>query len=61
MCGCLGIEGNYSELQSFFESSLPVDVPLYKEYHALIVEYGKRFCGKKICPDCILVENGKMQ
>lgn len=61
MCGCLGIEGNYVELQSIFESSLPVDVPLYKEYHALIVEYGKRFCGKKMCSDCILVENGKMQ
>ncbi len=60
MCKCMGIEGNYEELQSIFEGSLPVDVPLYKEFHALIVEYGKRFCGKKRCPECILVENGKM-
>ena len=61
MFSCLGIYGNYRELQSIFESSLPVDVPMYKEYHALIVEYGKQFCGKKKCDECILVENGKMQ
>jgi endonuclease-3 related protein len=60
MSKCMGIVGNYGELQSIFERSLPVDVPLYKEFHALIVEYGKRFCGKKRCPECILVENGKM-
>jgi len=59
MCKCIGIEGDYGKLQSVFESSLPVDVSLYKEFHALIVEYGKQFCGKKRCCDCILVENGK--
>ena len=60
MCRCLGIEGDYGELQSVFESSIQQDVPLYKEFHALIVEYGKQFCGKKRCAECILVENGKM-
>ena len=60
ICKCMGIEGDYGKLQSIFESSLPRDVPLYKEFHALIVEYGKQFCGKKRCKDCILVENGKM-
>ncbi|HMB44500.1 MAG TPA: endonuclease [Candidatus Methanoperedens sp.] len=55
MCKCLGIEGDYRKLQSLFENSLPLDVPLYKEFHALIVEYGKRFCGKKRCDECILV------
>lgn len=60
MCKCIGIEGDYGKLQSVFESSLPVDVSLYKEFHALIVEYGKQFCGKKRCCDCILVKNGKM-
>jgi endonuclease-3 related protein len=60
MCKCMGINGNYRELQSVFEKSLPIDVPLYKEFHALIVEYGKQFCGKKRCGECILVENGKM-
>ncbi len=60
MCRCMGIEGNYGELQSTFEKSLPQDVPLYKEFHALIVEYGKQFCGKKRCEECVLVENVKM-
>jgi len=32
----------YDDYRSFFESSLPHDVRLYKEYHALIVEWGKR-------------------
>lgn len=55
MCKCMGIEGNYGELQYTFERSLPQDVPLYKEFHALIVEYGKQFCGKKRCGECLLV------
>ncbi len=55
MCSCMGIDGDYCKLQSFFESSIPCDVPLYKEFHALIVEYGKQFCGKKRCSECILV------
>jgi endonuclease-3 related protein len=60
MCRCLGMEGDYRKLQSIFEASISKDVPLYKEFHALIVEYGKQFCGKKRCMECILVENGKM-
>jgi endonuclease-3 related protein len=32
----------YEEYQEFFESNLPKDVTLYKEFHALIVEWGKR-------------------
>lgn len=55
MCKCIGIEGDYGKLQSVFENSLPIDVPTYKEFHALIVEYGKQFCGKKRCSECILV------
>ncbi len=54
MCKCMGIEGDYGELQSLFENSLPQDVALYKEFHALIVEYGKQFCGKKRCDECII-------
>jgi endonuclease III related protein len=61
MCRCMGIEGDYGELQSLFEGSIPQNVPLYKEFHALIVEYGKQFCGKKRCDECVLVENGKLQ
>ncbi len=55
MCRCIGIEGDYGKLQSIFESSIPEDVPLYKEFHALIVDYGKQFCGKKRCAECILI------
>ncbi len=57
MCRCIGIKGDYGYLQSLFESSIPLDVPLYKEFHALIVEYGKQFCGKKRCDECVLVKN----
>ncbi|MFH0970960.1 MAG: endonuclease III domain-containing protein [Candidatus Micrarchaeota archaeon] len=32
----------YGELKSYFERSLPPDVRLFQEYHALIVEWGKR-------------------
>lgn len=59
ICRCLGIEGDYRKLQSIFEVSIPEDVPLYKEFHALIVDYGKQFCGKKRCGECILIDNGK--
>ncbi len=59
ICACLGIKGDYRKMQSIFEDSLPQDVPMYKEFHALIVEYGKQFCGKKRCTECILVTNNK--
>ncbi|WP_406660433.1 DNA-3-methyladenine glycosylase [Methanolobus sp. ZRKC3] len=52
---CLGVEGDYMELQRLFESSLPRDVDLYKEYHALIVEYSKAFCGRKRCEECSIL------
>ena len=37
----------YMELKNLFESSLPKDVTLYQEYHALIVEHAKRYYSKK--------------
>lgn len=49
---CVGIEGNYYQLQELFENNLPDDVDLYKEYHALIVEYAKKYCVKKKCDLC---------
>jgi endonuclease-3 related protein len=56
ICRCMGIEGDYMKLQSIFENSIPQEVPLYKEFHALIVEYGNQFCGKKRCDECIFDE-----
>jgi endonuclease-3 related protein len=34
-------KGNYNELQNFFQMNLPKDLEVYKELHALIVEWGK--------------------
>ncbi|SNZ09621.1 DNA-3-methyladenine glycosylase III [Persephonella hydrogeniphila] len=46
-------EISYRELQSIIEANIPVDVNLYKEFHALIVEHGKVFCRKKpVCDKC---------
>jgi endonuclease-3 related protein len=49
---CLGIEGSYRELQERFHRSLPADVGLYRHYHALFVDHGKKYCNKKACSEC---------
>jgi endonuclease III related protein len=38
---------NYKNLKKLFEKNLPIDVPIYQEYHALIVEHAKRYYQKK--------------
>lgn len=50
-------ECDYHELQERFVSSLKVDVGLYKEYHALIVQVAKDFCKKREpkCESCPLL------
>ena len=40
----------YGELQRLFMACLPRDAGLYNQYHALIVETGKRYCRKE--PRC---------
>ena len=40
-------EIKYLELKNLFENNLPEDVPIYQEYHALIVEHAKRYYRKK--------------
>lgn len=52
LCGCMGIKGSYAELQKLFEAGLPRDIFVYQHYHALIVEHGKRYCGRKGCEGC---------
>jgi len=54
ICKCLGISGGYDHLQEKFEGALPKDVTLFKEFHALLVEYGKRYCNRKRCNECVL-------
>lgn len=47
LVGSLGIKASdYESLRGLFESSLPKDVDLYKEFHALIVEWGKRYSAR---------------
>ena len=51
-----GIEGSYEELRSWFEESLPKDVKIHKEFHALLDEHAKRFCRKEpMCEGCPLI------
>ncbi len=49
--------GDYEGWRRLFESNLPRDADVYKEFHALIVELGKKSCRPKpLCGDCILRE-----
>jgi len=48
--GIVGDKDRYGEIQALFMASIPADVPLYNQYHALIVETGKTYCAKK--PHC---------
>jgi endonuclease-3 related protein len=53
--GMLEKESTYDEAKRFFEEGLPKDVRLYQEYHALIVELGKRSCRTKpVCGECCI-------
>jgi len=36
----------YDEMQRYFHRHLPADVPLFNEYHALLVALGSRYCAK---------------
>jgi len=50
----LGFKQNtYDELQNLFHSGLKKDTKTFNEYHALLVEFGKRICRKKpLCNQC---------
>lgn len=46
---------SYEELRQLFMEHLPVEVPLYQEFHALLVRVAKEFCRPKPrCPGCLL-------
>jgi endonuclease-3 related protein len=45
----------YEDLRQLFMNRLPPDVPLYQEYHALLVRLGKEFCRPRpLCSTCPL-------
>ncbi len=46
---------DYDEIKELFESNLPDDVQLFNEYHALLVDVGKKHCRPKArCEGCPL-------
>ncbi len=51
-----GDEWTYMELQGKFHAELPEDAEVYNEFHALLVEHGKRYCTAKNqkCSKCPL-------
>ena len=48
---------SYLDLKKIFEGNLPTDVPLYQEYHALIVEHAKRHYKNKPYQDILNIRN----
>lgn len=55
--GVLDQASSYNFVKNVFESNLPVDVALYKRFHALIVEHAKKTCKKTpLCEECVLRE-----
>jgi endonuclease-3 related protein len=46
---------NYSAYQSLFIESLPIDIKLFNEYHALLVRHAKEICRAiPLCQQCCL-------
>jgi endonuclease III related protein len=52
--GIIGERITYGAIQRLFMEHLPLDAPLYNQYHALLVNTGKNYCRKKprceVCP-----------
>ena len=58
--GFLERNSSYEDVRIFFEKNLPDDVIIYKEFHALIVEFGKNLCKKiPLCRNCFLSDRCK--
>jgi len=55
--GWIEFDADYHAIQDFFQSSLEPDVPLYNEYHALLVRLGTLHCRKTPkCDGCPLAD-----
>ncbi len=54
--GWIDFDADYYQIQEYLESGLAQDVPLYNEYHALLVRLGKERCRKRtpLCDGCPL-------
>jgi endonuclease-3 related protein len=55
--GLLPEKAGYPSIRDLFMRHLPPDVPLFKQYHALLVLTGKTFCRRQapLCAGCPLV------
>ncbi|MCX5685422.1 MAG: endonuclease III domain-containing protein [Planctomycetota bacterium] len=49
--GLIDLDATYEDIQSLMQDNLVEDVATFQEYHALLVEVGKRQC-KKAAPIC---------
>ena len=49
--GLVDLDATYEDIQSLMQDNLAEDVAMFQEYHALLVEAGKRQC-KKAAPIC---------
>jgi endonuclease-3 related protein len=53
--GLISPKASYDEVRDLFMESLPADVELFNEYHALIVEHCKERCRTRpLCGECVL-------
>jgi len=53
--GNLPDDADYKQTQHYFHARLPRSLPLFKEFHALIVEHAKQHCrAKPQCEECPL-------
>jgi len=53
--GVITEDYDYDAIKEVFENNLPKEVPLYNEYHALIVMVGTHYCKPKMqCEECPL-------
>jgi endonuclease-3 related protein len=51
--GLLDSTCTYDELKDLFEANLPADLDLYGDFHAQLVEVGKRYCRPRpVCGPC---------
>lgn len=54
--GWIEPEADYHQIKDHFESQLPIDVPLYNEFHALLVRVGHHCSKTPKCEGCPLAE-----
>jgi endonuclease-3 related protein len=53
--GLIDEKARYEEIRALFMENLRPDVPLYNEYHALLVRHGKERCRPRpACDGCTL-------